>query len=70
MARLTPQTVKLLAHELHDYQLSDEAAASLAHMLGAMATHSRRLETLGLTALQPPFGYPTLLAEAERRRHP
>ena len=69
MARMTPQTLKLLARDLYEYQLSDEAAATIAHMLGAMATYSGRLETLGLAGLQPPFGYPTLQAEAERRRH-
>ncbi len=66
MARLTAQAVKLLAQQLYDYALSDDAAESAARMVGAMATYSRRLETLTLTGLQPPFGYPTLIAEAER----
>jgi len=71
MARLSPDTVKLLAHELYDYRLADEAAASVAHMVGAIAAHSRRLEDLGLAGLQPPFGYPTLIAEANHlRRRP
>jgi hypothetical protein len=48
--------------------LSDDAAEAVAHMVGAMATYSRRLEALNLTGLQPPFGYPTLIAEAERWR--
>jgi hypothetical protein len=66
MARLTPETVKTLARELYDYPLADDAAASVAHMVGAIAAHSRRLESLGLAGLQPPFGYPTLIAEADR----
>jgi hypothetical protein len=67
MARLTGQAVKTLAQQLYDYDLSDDAADAVAHMVGAMATYSRRLEALSLNGLQPPFGYPILLAEAERR---
>jgi hypothetical protein len=67
MARLTGPAVKMLAQQLYDYDLSDEAAEAVAHMVGAMAAYSRRLEALNLTGLQPPFGYPTLIAEAERR---
>ena len=67
MARLTGEAVKQLAQQLYDYNLSDDAAEAVAHMVGAMATYSRRLEALNLTGLQPPFGYPTLIAEAERR---
>ncbi len=66
MAKLTAETVKRMAQELYDYQLSDEAAASVAHALGALGTNSRRLNNLGLGGVQPPFGYPTLQAEAER----
>jgi hypothetical protein len=33
-----------------------------------MITRSRRLGNLDLSGVQPPFGYPTLLAEAERLR--
>jgi hypothetical protein len=68
MERLTADTVKALARQLYDYRLDDEAAASIAHMVGAMAAYSHRLEALGLQGLQPPFGYPTLIAEAERTR--
>lgn len=69
MERLTPDTVRMLARQLYDYTLDDEAAASIAHMVGAMAAYSRRLESLGMSGLQPPFGYATLLAEAERARN-
>jgi hypothetical protein len=65
MPRLTAQAVKLLAQQLHDYDLSDDAAETVAHMVGAMATYSRRLETLNLTGVQPPFGYPALIVQAE-----
>jgi hypothetical protein len=66
MARLTPDTVKALARELYDYDFSDEAAAAVAHMVGAMASYTRQLESLELAGLQPPFGYPTLITEATR----
>lgn len=68
MARLTGAAVKTLAQQLYDYDLSDDAAYAVAHMVGAMATYSRRLEALNFRGLQPPFGYPILLAEAERKR--
>jgi hypothetical protein len=66
MARLTGAAVKMLAQQLYDYTLTDDSAEAVAHMVGAMATYSRRLEALNLAGLQPPFGYPTLIAEAER----
>lgn len=68
MAQLTPETVKMLAQQLYDYQLSDDAASAVAHMVGAMAAYTRRLESLTLGGLQPPFGYSTLIAEADRIR--
>jgi hypothetical protein len=33
-----------------------------------MANYSRRLHGIGLAGVQPPFGYPTLCAEAARLR--
>jgi hypothetical protein len=68
MAHLTPETVKAMAKELYDYELSDEAAAIVANAAGAMVTRSRRVGSVDLSGVQPPFGYPTLLAEAERIR--
>lgn len=68
MAKLTAETVKALAEQLYDYKLADDAAESIAHMVGAMATYSRRLESLNLTGIQPPLGYATLQAEADRIR--
>ena len=66
MARLTSDTVKALARELYEYDFSDEAAAAVAHMVGAMASHTRQLEALELAGIQPPFGYATLVSEATR----
>lgn len=68
MARINPATLQLLARELYDYELTDDAAASVAHMIGAVSNHARKLRTSALTGLQPPLGYPTLLAEADRIR--
>jgi hypothetical protein len=68
MARLTPEAVKILAQQLYDYNLTDDAAESVAHMVGAMATYSQRLDRLSLAGLQPPFSYPVMLAQAERIR--
>lgn len=69
MARLTPETVRMLAREVYDYKLSDEAIPSVTHLLGATVANSRRLASLQLGGLQPPFGYPTMLAEADRIRN-
>jgi hypothetical protein len=68
VARLSGEAVKMLAQQLYDYNLSDDAAEAVAHVVGAMATYSRRLDTLNLSGVQPPFGYPTLLAQAEALR--
>jgi hypothetical protein len=70
MAKLTPDAIKMMAQQLYDYELSDDSAAAVAHMVGAMATYTQRIEALNLAGLQLPFGYPTLIAEADRiRRH-
>jgi hypothetical protein len=68
MAKFTAATARLLAHELYDYEFSDESAAVVAHVIGAMASYSRRLHGIGLTGLQPPFSYPALRTEADRIR--
>ena len=68
MARVTPETVQNLARQLYEYELTEEAAPTIAHMVGAMAAYSRRLTELKLSGLQAPLGYPTLIAEAGRLR--
>jgi hypothetical protein len=68
MARINPATLQLIARELYDYELTDDAANSVAHMIGAVSRHAQKLRTPALTGLQPPIGYPTLLAEADRVR--
>jgi hypothetical protein len=64
MAQLTAQTVKQMARDIFDYEISDADAHSLANTSGAMLTLSRHLGSLGLSGIQPPFGYPNLNAEA------
>jgi hypothetical protein len=68
MAKLTAETAKAMARELYGYELTDAAAEVVANAAGAMVTRSRRLGDLDLRGVQPPFGYPTLVAEAERIR--
>ncbi|HVA68208.1 MAG TPA: hypothetical protein VNF45_02770 [Candidatus Binataceae bacterium] len=68
MPKLTPETVKHIAAEFHECALADDAAASAAHAAGALMTQTRRLVGIEPGVTQPPFGYPTLLAEAERIR--
>ena len=66
MAQFTPETAKAIALELYDYTLSDEAARMVAGGAGAMMSNARVLAALDLTEVEPPFGYPMLLAEAAR----
>jgi len=37
-------------------------------MVGANGHYARRMESLSLGGIQPPFGYPTMMVEAERLR--
>jgi hypothetical protein len=64
MPRITVETMQAFARQLYDYELSDEAAASVARIVGAGANAFRRLESARLEGLQPPFGYANLIAEA------
>src|SRR5579864_9348687 len=68
MAWLTPDTLQKLARELYGYEMPIETAKSIVAGAGAMMSMSDHLDTLGLDAVEPPFGYPNLLAEASRMR--
>lgn len=69
MGILRPETVRLIAQEMFDYELSAETARWLAHGAGALLTNSHHLSTVfNLAGLEPPFGYPNLEAEAARIR--
>ena len=69
MGILTSETVKLIAREMYDYELSDEQARALARGAGALLSNSHQLSAaFNLGSVEPPFGYPILEAEAERIR--
>jgi hypothetical protein len=68
MSQLSGAAVKMLAQQLYGYNMSDDAAEAVAHMVGGLTTYERRLEALNLAGLQPPFGYLTLLTQAEQQR--
>jgi hypothetical protein len=69
MGLLRPETMKLIAREIYDYDLSDENARALANSAGAIQANSRHLSTArGLDSIEPPFGYPNLEAEAALQR--
>jgi hypothetical protein len=64
MAQLTGETVKKMAREIFDYEISDHDAHSVANTAGAMLTLSRQLGALPLSGIGPAFGFPNLNAEA------
>jgi len=66
MPLLNPETVKQVMRDLYGYEISDADAQSIAHSAGAMHTLAGHLPSIGLAGLEPPFGYPVLLAEATR----
>jgi hypothetical protein len=66
MAHVTGPTVKQVLRELFDYEVSDADAETIARSAGAMQTLAGQLGALALNEVEPPFGYPTLHAEAER----
>ncbi|MFZ0889254.1 MAG: hypothetical protein WA005_12435 [Candidatus Binataceae bacterium] len=69
MGILTAETVKMLAREMYDYELTDKDARALADGAGPLLTMASRLgDLLDLKAMEPPFGYPNLQAEAQRIR--
>ena len=69
MGILRPETVKLLAKEMYDYDLAEQDARSLANGAGALLTSSHHLTAmLDLGTVEPPFGFPNLEAEAARIR--
>jgi len=66
---LRPETVKLIAKELYDYELSDGNAIAIANGAGALITMANHLgAALEPGAIEPPFSYPNLLAAAARLR--
>jgi len=66
MAQITGETVRQMAKDIFDYEISEADAHAMAHTAGAMLTLSRHLGSLGLSGIEPPFGYPNLNAEAAK----
>jgi len=67
MAQLTAQTVKQVAHEIFDYEIADADLIAMANTAAAILALARHLGSLGLAGIEPPFGYPALIAEASRQ---
>jgi hypothetical protein len=66
MPLVTPETVKQVLKDLYDYEISEEAAGPVANTAGAMISQAHNLDSLGLDDLEPPFGFPNLMAGATR----
>jgi hypothetical protein len=64
MAQLSGETVKKIAREIFDYEITDHDARSVASVAGAMLTLSRQLGALPLSGIGPAFGFANLNAEA------
>jgi hypothetical protein len=64
MPLVTPETVKRVLKDVYDYEISDEAAVPVANTAGAMISLAHNLDSLGLDYIEPPFGFPNLLAGA------
>jgi hypothetical protein len=59
-----PKSMQALAREVFDYDLAEDAAVSVARILGAMTKGLQQFEVA--VGIQPPFDYSTLQAEAKR----
>jgi hypothetical protein len=66
MPLVTAETVRLVMRDLYGSEISEADAQSIAHSAGAMLTLAGHLGSIGLDGIEPPFGYPVLLAEATR----
>lgn len=66
MAQLTAETVRRLARDNFDYELGEEVADAMARTIGALLAMTSELDRFKLDGVEPPFGYPNLLGEAEQ----
>ena len=66
MPLLTAETVKQVLRDLYGYEISDADAHPIAYSAGAMITLAGHLNSIGLSGIEPPFGYPVLVSEAAR----
>ncbi len=66
MPLVTGETVKQVLRDLYGYEVSDADAHSIARVAGARFTLAGYFASIGITGIEPPFGYPVMLAEATR----
>ena len=66
MPLVTAETVKQVLRDLYGYEISDADAHSIAYSAGAMLTLAGHLGSIGLSGIEPPFGYSVLVSEAIR----
>ncbi len=66
MAQLTPETIRRLARDNFDYELSEETADTMSRAFGPLLAMTGDLQKLGLDGVEPPFGYANLVREAQR----
>ena len=66
MPLVTAETVKQVLRDLYGYEISDADAHSIAYSAGAMQTLAGHLNSIGLSGIEPPFGYSVLISEATR----
>jgi hypothetical protein len=66
MPLVTPETVKRVLKDVYNYDISDDSAVPVANTAGAMISLAENLGSLGLNAVEPPFGYANLMTEAMR----
>jgi hypothetical protein len=66
MPLVTAETVRQVLRDLYGYEISEADAHSIAHSAGAMITLACHFSSIGISGIEPPFGYPVLLAEATR----
>ena len=65
MAQMTGETIRRLARENFDYEIDPEAADAMARTIGALLAMTDQFSALGLTGIEPAFGYSNLVREAE-----
>ncbi len=66
MPLLTGETVKQVMRDFYGYEVSSADVDAIAHSAGAMLTLAAALGSIGLAGIEPPFGYPVMIAEAAR----
>jgi hypothetical protein len=60
------EATKQLAKQHYRYELTSTAAAYVAALADTVTAGSRALSSLHLAAVEPPFGFTTLMEEAAR----